>query len=83
VQDKVPVLGVVHVPVTGQTYYAVKGKGAFIRAADGSTRQIHCKEFAIGQPNLVVVGSASHANPSNNKSECVTRPTRCHKLPWL
>lgn len=65
-QDKVPVLGVVHVPVTGKTYYAVAGKGAFLREADGSTRQIHCKEFAIGQKDLVVVGSASHANPTNN-----------------
>ena len=69
-QDKAPVLGVVHVPVTGRTYYAVAGKGAFLREADGSTRQIHCKEFAIGEPNLVVVGSASHANPTNNDGEC-------------
>lgn len=66
-QDKVPVLGVVHVPVSGKTYYAVAGKGAYVREADGSTRQIYAKEFAIGQPNLVVVGSASHANPANNK----------------
>jgi fructose-1,6-bisphosphatase/inositol monophosphatase family enzyme len=65
-QDKAPVLGVVHVPVTGQTYYAVAGKGAYLREADGSSRQIHCKEFAIGQPGLEVVGSASHANPTNN-----------------
>lgn len=59
-------LGVVHVPVTGKTYYAVAGKGAYLREADGSSRQIRCKEFAIGQPGLEVVGSASHANPSNN-----------------
>lgn len=66
VQDKAPVFGVVHVPVTGKTYYAVAGKGAYLREADGSTKQILCKEFAVGQPNLVVVGSASHANPTNN-----------------
>lgn len=59
-------LGVVHVPVTGQTYYAVAGKGAYLREADGSSRQIRCKEFAIGQAGLEVVGSASHANPTNN-----------------
>lgn len=79
VQDKAPVFGVVHVPVTGQTYYAVAGKGAYLRERDGSTRQIHCKEFAIGQPNLVVVGSASHANPTNNSGRgqpvCLLRPS--------
>lgn len=69
-QDKVPVLGVVHVPVTGKTYYAVAGKGAFVRDAEGATRQIHCKEFAITDPGLVVVGSASHANPSDNGGGC-------------
>jgi hypothetical protein len=60
------VLGVVHVPVSGKTYYAVAGKGAYVRDADGSTKQIHAKEFSVSDPGLVLVGSASHANPSNN-----------------
>jgi 3'-phosphoadenosine 5'-phosphosulfate (PAPS) 3'-phosphatase len=60
------VLGVVHVPVSGKTYYAVAGKGAYVRDAEGNTKQIHAKEFSISDPGLVLVGSASHANPSNN-----------------
>jgi hypothetical protein len=60
------VLGVCHVPVTNKTYYAVKGKGAYVREADGATRQIHAKEFEIGEEGLTIVGSSSHANPSNN-----------------
>lgn len=70
-------LGVVHVPVTGQTYYAVSGKGAFVRAADGSTRQIRAKEFSLQDPNLIVVGSASHANPEKDSGELEQR-WRCN-----
>ncbi|WIA28648.1 hypothetical protein OEZ86_011184 [Tetradesmus obliquus] len=66
VQGSAAVLGVVHVPVSGKTYYAVAGKGAYVRDADGTTKQIHAKEFSMTDPGLVLVGSTSHANPSNN-----------------
>lgn len=59
-QGNTPVLGVVHVPVSGKTYYAVAGKGAFVRDAAGGTTALQCKEFDITDPNLVLVGSASH-----------------------
>lgn len=65
-QGSAAVLGVVHVPVSGKTYYAVAGKGAYVRDADGTTKQIHAKEFSMTDPGLVLVGSTSHANPSNN-----------------
>eukprot|EP00882_Tetradesmus_deserticola_P031354 GHRQ01035453.1.p1 GENE.GHRQ01035453.1~~GHRQ01035453.1.p1 ORF type:complete len:249 (+),score=124.84 GHRQ01035453.1:145-891(+) len=66
VQGSTAVLGVVHVPVSGKTYYAVAGKGAYVRDAAGSTQQVRAKEFAVSDPGLVLVGSTSHANPTNN-----------------
>jgi 3'-phosphoadenosine 5'-phosphosulfate (PAPS) 3'-phosphatase len=68
------VLGVVHVPVTGKTYYAVLGKGAFVRDAQGTTQAIQAKEFAFDEPGLVLVGSASHANPTNNSGVASALP---------
>jgi 3'(2'), 5'-bisphosphate nucleotidase len=78
VQGSTAVLGVVHVPVSGKTYYAVAGKGAYVRDADGSTKQIHAKEFAVSDPGLVLVGSASHANPSNNTGRHVCKTSALH-----
>lgn len=62
VQGATPVLGVVNVPVSGKTYYAVAGRGAYVREPDGSTRQIRAAEFSINDTGLVLVGSASHAS---------------------
>lgn len=66
VQGSQPVLGVVHVPVSGKTYYAVAGKGAFVATPGAPTAQLRCKEFGLQDRELVIVGSASHANPTNN-----------------
>ncbi len=56
-----PVLGVVHVPVSGTTYAGVVGKWASRQDADGRAEPIRvrvpCPETAV------VVGSRSHANP--------------------
>ena len=56
-----PVLGVVHVPVTGVTYTGLVGKWASKHAADGSMQHISVRT-PCADP-LVVVGSRSHANP--------------------
>ncbi|MGB5307173.1 MAG: 3'(2'),5'-bisphosphate nucleotidase CysQ, partial [Gammaproteobacteria bacterium] len=37
----VPVLGIVHVPVSGVTYLACRGAGSFKQAADGPRQPIH------------------------------------------
>jgi len=66
VQGQVPVLGVVHVPVTGTTYYAVEGQGAFKRH-QGTNTQIHCAEFDPMDVGLTLVGSASHPNPATKE----------------
>ncbi|HEX2138937.1 MAG TPA: 3'(2'),5'-bisphosphate nucleotidase CysQ [Woeseiaceae bacterium] len=57
-----PVLGVVHVPVTGKTYVGCEGLGAEARAADGTRNAI---KVAIESANPVrVVGSRSHRGAS-------------------
>lgn len=73
-QGSTPVLGVVHVPVSGKTYYAVAGKGAYVQSADGSAQPIQCQEFAITDPGLTLVGSASHAGGEGG-------PNSWHKSP--
>ncbi|KAL6759737.1 hypothetical protein V8C86DRAFT_2568050 [Haematococcus lacustris] len=54
-----PVLGVVHVPVTGKTYWALQGKGAWLRA-DGQQTRLMAAEFSLEDPGLRLVGSSSH-----------------------
>lgn len=61
IQGSTPVLGVVHVPCQGKTYWAVKGKGAYVREGQ-QQRRIECAEFGLEDPNLLIVGSASHAS---------------------
>ncbi len=56
-----PVLGVVHVPVTGVTYTGLVGKWASKHAADGRMKHIRVRT-PCADP-AVVVGSRSHANP--------------------
>jgi 3'(2'), 5'-bisphosphate nucleotidase len=64
IEDGVPVLGVVHVPVTGVCYSACRGRGAFKQAADGAAAAIHVRRLADGP--LMVVGSRSHRGDSLN-----------------
>ncbi|HEX7063136.1 MAG TPA: 3'(2'),5'-bisphosphate nucleotidase CysQ [Woeseiaceae bacterium] len=62
VEEHVPVLGVVHVPVRGLTYTGCAGAGATRREADGRQRPIH---VAIESASPVrVVGSRSHRGAS-------------------
>jgi len=62
IDDGVPVLGVVHVPVSGVTYAACKGGGA-LKAVPGEGEQpIHVRKLAPGP--VAVVGSRSHQGDS-------------------
>jgi 3'(2'), 5'-bisphosphate nucleotidase len=56
-----PVLGVIHVPVKGVTYYAEEGKGAFKKEGDKAPVRISVKE-APSAGGLVVVASRSHGS---------------------
>ncbi len=54
-----PVLGVVHVPVSGVTYSACDGAGAFRQSAGESPQTIRVADYAGGRAR--VVASRSHA----------------------
>lgn len=56
-----PLLGVVHVPVTGVTYAGVVGAGATRQAAGGEPEPIQVRTPSADP--VRVVGSRSHANP--------------------
>jgi 3'(2'), 5'-bisphosphate nucleotidase len=57
-----PMLGVVHVPVSGVTYTGVTGKGATRCDKGGKPVEIHVR-LPCAEP-MIVVGSRSHANPA-------------------
>jgi 3'(2'), 5'-bisphosphate nucleotidase len=62
IENHRPVLGVVHVPVTGKTYIGCAGKGAELRSADGGQHSIR---IAVESATPVrVVGSRSHRGSS-------------------
>jgi 3'(2'), 5'-bisphosphate nucleotidase len=61
VRGSQPVLGVVHVPVSGVTYLGVVGRGASKQAAGSGPEPIRVR-VPCADP-VRVVGSRSHANP--------------------
>jgi 3'(2'), 5'-bisphosphate nucleotidase len=61
----VPVLGVVHVPVTGTTYTGQAGVGAFKQVNGEQTQALHVRKPAA--PPLRIVGSRSHRGDSLDK----------------
>ena len=64
IHDGVPVLGVVHVPVTGVTYKACEGLGAYKQEAGSEPRKIMVRTLTGGP--VLVVGSRSHRGESLN-----------------
>jgi 3'(2'), 5'-bisphosphate nucleotidase len=61
VRDHRPVMGVVHVPVTGISYSGAIGAGAWRQKGTGAKAQISTRQPAASP--AVIVGSRSHANP--------------------
>lgn len=62
VRNHDPVMGVVHVPVSGVSYWGIAGRGAQRGDASG-----HVEDISVRLPcanPVVVVGSRSHANPA-------------------
>lgn len=62
IEDGVPVLGVVHVPVTGVSYSACRGRGAFKQVGEGMPEAIQVRKLDGGP--VMVVGSRSHRGSS-------------------
>lgn len=55
-----PVLGVVYIPVKDETYYAVKGLGAFYTAGNAKASGIQSTSFTMKDAGLRLVCSRSH-----------------------
>lgn len=62
IHNGVTVAGVVYVPCTEVTYYAIKGKGAF-KIENDDKQVLKCNTFNMNDENLKVVCSRSHLNP--------------------
>ena len=62
IHDGVPVLGVVHVPVSGVTYAACEGKGAIKETPGEGEQPISVRKLPDGP--IAVVGSRSHQGDS-------------------
>ena len=61
IKDGVPVIGVVHVPAQGKTYYGVEGKGSYkIEDRNAGAVPISNKEHYSTKHKVIVVGSRSH-----------------------
>jgi 3'(2'), 5'-bisphosphate nucleotidase len=61
IEEGVPVIGVVHVPVSATTYFASNSRGAFKQCADQEPEPIRTSSYKGGK--VIVVASRSHANP--------------------
>jgi 3'(2'), 5'-bisphosphate nucleotidase len=61
IRNHKPILGVVHVPVSGDTYTGIVGKWASRRDSDGGIEHIGVR-LPCADP-IIIVGSRSHANP--------------------
>ena len=55
-----PILGVIHVPVTGRTYFADKGHGAFKKTSNDSSQQINTRRTDAAR--IALAGSRSHGS---------------------
>lgn len=67
--DQIPVMGVIHAPARGVSYFAEAGRGAFKREGANETR-IFSTEKKLSEP-LRVIGSRSHKSeiPSDFKDK--------------
>ncbi len=64
IHEHEPILGVIYTPVSGLTYYAARGHGAWKRIGDGPAERIHTRKKTPGR--TVVAGSRSHRGDSLN-----------------
>ena len=73
IENAEPVLGFIHVPITGQTYWAAKNQGAFLH--DGTMSSVIRANSK--KSDLIAVGSSSHG--SHNEREWMKKfPIKSH-----
>ena len=66
IENQIPVLGVIYVPVKDVFYYAQKGKGS-CKIEKGASAQTICAMTETNKEKLVVVGSRSHGGDTLNE----------------
>lgn len=66
VEEGEPVVGAIHSPVRNDTYFAVKGKGAYLKRGDDKPRRISCAVWHEGEEMLVVT-SKHHRGEAEEK----------------
>jgi len=59
IEDGQAIMGVIVVPVTGKSFYACRGQGAYSVAQGGDARAIHVR--ALNPDKIKIAGSRSHA----------------------
>ena len=57
------IMGCVHVPVLGVTYYAAQGEGAFVQRGEEAPEAIEAARFRMRDSGLRLVCSRSHMSP--------------------
>jgi 3'(2'), 5'-bisphosphate nucleotidase len=62
-----PILGVVAVPVNGDVYYAIRGKGAYLKRNAKVVRLMNTKKSDWKQKGLRIVASRSHMNEETTR----------------
>ncbi|VAW84790.1 3'(2'),5'-bisphosphate nucleotidase [hydrothermal vent metagenome] len=67
INNNKPVLGVIHVPVTGVVYYAVQGYGAFKKNKGKEPEKIRSKVWDGGKIRIVASSRASNIHYQNLK----------------
>jgi len=60
IEGHAPIIGIVHVPVRGTTYFAGKGHGAYRKSGDEAPRRIKTRTTTPG--HIAVAGSRSHGS---------------------
>lgn len=62
IENQVPILGVVAVPVTGEEYYGGQGLGAYLKTPEKTVKLTKRPPVDLKQKGLRVVASRSHMN---------------------
>ena len=60
IEKHTPILGLIHVPVTGATYYASRGNGACKKTGNDSLKKIYTRRTDAGR--IALAGSRSHGS---------------------
>ncbi len=66
IHEEKPILGVANVPCLEETYWAVKGEGAYF-IKNGQTQKLTALKFGLNNRALKILCSRSHLNPATEQ----------------